>query len=40
VDQFLRFRVAGVRMNWFLELSGIGMIALAAVRETPGKRRN
>jgi hypothetical protein len=30
-DVFLRSGVAGVRMNWFLELSGIGLIWLAAI---------
>jgi len=39
VDLFLRFRVGGVKMNWFLELSGIAMIALAAMRDTPARKR-
>jgi hypothetical protein len=30
VDVFLNHAVAGVRMNWFLELSGIAMVGLAA----------
>lgn len=33
VDEFLGFRLAGVRMNWLLELTGIFLVALAAVRE-------
>lgn len=31
VDAFLKHMVAGVRMNWFLELSGIAMVWLAAL---------
>lgn len=31
VDVFLNHAVAGVRMNWFLELSGIAMVWLAAL---------
>jgi hypothetical protein len=31
VDAFLKFQVAGVKMNWFLELTGIALIWLAAV---------
>ncbi len=33
VDQFLRFRLAGAKMNWVLELSGIFLVGMAAVRE-------
>lgn len=33
VDVLLRHEVAGVRMNWFLELTGIGLILLAAIRD-------
>lgn len=33
VDQMLGFRLAGLKMNWLLELSGIGCIAIAAARE-------
>lgn len=41
VDEFLGSRLAGVRMNWLLELTGIFLVALAAAREirrdrTPG----
>jgi len=32
VDVLLRTRVAGVKMNWFLELTGIALIGLAALR--------
>ena len=35
-DVFLKSAHLGVRMNWVLELGGIFMIALAALRE-PGK---
>ncbi|MEK0448030.1 MAG: hypothetical protein RL088_298 [Verrucomicrobiota bacterium] len=31
VDVFLKHAVAGVRMNWFLELTGIAMVSLAAL---------
>jgi hypothetical protein len=31
VDVFLKHAVAGVRMNWFLELTGIGLVWLAAL---------
>ena len=33
VDLLLKSRVAGVKMNWFLELGGIGLIWLAALME-------
>ena len=33
VDVLLRHEVAGVRMNWFLELTGIGLVLLAAIRD-------
>lgn len=36
-DAFLKSDVAGMRMNWVLELGGIFMIGLAAVRETRRK---
>jgi hypothetical protein len=32
-DVFLKHETMGVRMNWVLELGGISMIALAALRE-------
>jgi hypothetical protein len=33
VDQFLKTRFSGVKMNWVLELTGIFLVAAAAVRE-------
>lgn len=33
VDQFLKTRLSGVKMNWVLELTGIFLVAAAAVRE-------
>ena len=38
-DMFLKDEVLGVKMNWALELSGIFLISLAAVRELVGKTR-
>ncbi len=38
-DVFLKSEVAGVRMNWFLELTGIALIWLAALRDHRGERR-
>ena len=38
-DSFLKDEVLGVRMNWALELIGISLIGLAAVRELLGKTR-
>ena len=38
-DSFLKDEVLGVKMNWALELSGIFLISLAAVRELMGKTR-
>jgi hypothetical protein len=35
VDVFLKSRVAGLRMNWLLELGGIALVAAAALR-APG----
>ena len=35
VDLFLKVRLAGVKMNWALELGGVFLIGLAAVREQP-----
>jgi hypothetical protein len=32
-DLFLKSRIAGVKMNWVLELGGIGLVAIAALRE-------
>lgn len=32
-DMFLKARLAGVKMNWALELGGIFLVSLAAVRE-------
>lgn len=34
-DVFLKERIAGVKMNWLLELGGIALIAAAALRERP-----
>lgn len=31
VDQFLRFELAGFKMNWILELTGIALIAIGAI---------
>ncbi|MES2920684.1 MAG: hypothetical protein V4819_04020 [Verrucomicrobiota bacterium] len=39
VDAFLKDEVGGVRMNWVLELGGIFLISLAAVRELLGKAK-
>ena len=33
IDQFLKIRPAGIKMNWLLELTGIFLVALAAARE-------
>jgi len=33
VDMFLRSRIAGVKLNWFLELTGIFLVLLAALWE-------
>jgi hypothetical protein len=33
VDEFLGSELVGVRMNWALELTGIGLVCLAAIRE-------
>jgi hypothetical protein len=33
VDAFLRVSLGGVRMNWILELTGIGLVAAAGLRE-------
>ncbi len=33
VDVFLKSGIAGVRMNWLLELGGISLVILAATRE-------
>ena len=38
-DSFLKNEVLGMKMNWALELSGIFLISLAAVRELMGKTR-
>ena len=37
VDVFLKSAVGGVRMNWALELGGIFLIGLAAVREAAAR---
>jgi len=39
VDLILKSRVAGVKMNWFLELSGIALVWLAALRDYQNPRR-
>ena len=36
-DSFLKVKLAGVKMNWALELGGIFLIGLAAARERPEK---
>jgi hypothetical protein len=36
VDQLLRFRMAGLKLNWILELGGIALVALGARRHLPG----
>jgi hypothetical protein len=33
VDAFLKSGIAGMRMNWLLELGGISLVILAAIRE-------
>lgn len=38
-DMFLKAEVLGVKMNWALELGGVFLISLAAVRELLGKTR-
>jgi len=35
VDTLIGTPVAGLRMNWILELGGIACVALAALRATP-----
>ena len=37
VDVFLNSGLGGMRVNWILELSGIFLVGLAAVREAAGK---
>lgn len=32
VDVFLKVRIAGIKMNWLLELGGISLVAVAAFR--------
>lgn len=39
VETFLDLVVAGARMNWVLELSGIGVVSLAAARRLGHARR-
>jgi hypothetical protein len=39
VDMLLKHEVSGVRMNWFLELTGIGLIWLAAIWDWRNPRR-
>lgn len=39
VDALLKSRVEGVKMNWFLELTGIALIWLAALRDYRNPRR-
>lgn len=38
VDQILGWKIGGLKMNWILELGGIGLVALAAIRETRTQR--
>lgn len=40
VDALISFRVAGIRMNWVLELGAIGMIALGTRRKQETKALN
>ncbi|MEO5914354.1 MAG: hypothetical protein ABIS50_08990 [Luteolibacter sp.] len=40
VDVFLNSDIAGMRMNWLLELGGIFLVGLAAVRESVVKRKS
>jgi hypothetical protein len=37
IDQLINFRLAGVRMNWVLELGALGLVAVGAIR-TGGKK--
>lgn len=39
VDVFLKSRLLGAKMNWVLELGGIFLVGLAAVRETAGQAK-
>lgn len=39
VDVFLRSRVAGAKMNWVLELTGIALVMIAAFRDWRNPRR-
>ena len=39
MDRFIDSSLLGVRANWMLELGGIGVVALAAWRESRGNRR-
>lgn len=34
VDQFLHFKVAGVKMNWLFELSGIVIVGMGALQQS------
>jgi hypothetical protein len=36
VDEFLRTKILGFKMNWALELTGIFLVSLAAARERAG----
>ena len=40
VDQFLKVRIGGVKMNWLLELSGISIIALGALKRRRPRTSN
>lgn len=40
VDALLRTRVAGMRMNWILELSGIGLVSVAALLDYRKPKRS
>ena len=40
VDLILKMTVSGVRMNWFLELGGIALVWIAAIRELTDRRRS
>lgn len=38
VDRFLRYTIDNVRMNWLLELGGIGVLLLSGLMQCVGKR--
>jgi hypothetical protein len=40
VDRFIRLRITGVKLSYFLELGGIGIILIASLRELVRIRRD